>query len=91
MAERIALKGKLDLTAASHVHGLIAARRGSDVEIDLGAVSQIGALCLQVLISAAKTATAHNTAFSITGCATRVRDQMAAMGVPPENLTIGDP
>ncbi|MGB3244666.1 MAG: STAS domain-containing protein [Sulfitobacter sp.] len=87
MAEVVALTGKLDLTSVRGVHAMLLAHNGQDIEVDLSEVSQIGALCLQVLIATANKAAARGTAFSITRATPRVAEQMAAMGRPVETLT----
>jgi chemotaxis protein CheX len=54
-ANTLSLDSVLDLNAAGSLHSKLMAARGSDLVIDASAVERVGALCLQVLMSAAKT------------------------------------
>lgn len=54
-AKTLSLDNVLDLNAASSLHSQLMAERGSDLAIDGSAVERVGALCIQVLMSAAKT------------------------------------
>jgi chemotaxis protein CheX len=54
-AKTLSLESVLDLNAASSLHSKLMAARGSDLAIDGSAVERVGALCIQVLMSAAKT------------------------------------
>lgn len=54
-AKTLSLDNVLDLNAAGGLHANLMALRGSDLVIDASAVERVGALCLQVLMSAAKT------------------------------------
>ena len=54
-AKTLSLENVLDLNAASTLHSNLMAARGSDLVIDASSVEKAGALCLQVLMSAAKT------------------------------------
>ncbi|MDI3335183.1 STAS domain-containing protein [Defluviimonas aestuarii] len=49
------LDPRLDLPAAGRLHAALLARTGTPLEIDATAVSHLGALCLQVLLAAART------------------------------------
>jgi chemotaxis protein CheX len=54
-AKTLSLDNVLDLNAAGSLHSQLMALRGSDLTIDASAVERVGALCLQVLMSAGKT------------------------------------
>lgn len=54
-ANTLSLDNVLDLNAAGSLHSKLMAARGSDLVIDASAVERVGALCIQVLMSAAKT------------------------------------
>jgi chemotaxis protein CheX len=54
-AKTLSLDSVLDLNAAGSLHTKLMALRGRDVVIDASAVERVGALCLQVLMSASKT------------------------------------
>ena len=89
MAEVVAPEGKLDLAAAAGLHSELGALRGHDVELDLSKATQMGALCLQVLIAACKTARDANTTFRVTGAPDRVRANLEVMGMSVGTLTEG--
>lgn len=55
MTGALALAPRLDLRAAAPLAGKIMELRGGDMQIDAGAVTHLGGLCLQVLAAAAKT------------------------------------
>lgn len=50
----LSLAPVLDLNEATALHGKLMSLRGSNVAIDASAVERVGALCLQVLLAAAK-------------------------------------
>ena len=54
-AKTLSLDNVLDLNAAGSLHSQLLGMRGSDLVIDASSVEKAGALCLQVLMSAAKT------------------------------------
>jgi chemotaxis protein CheX len=54
-AKTLSLDSVLDLNAAGSLHSKLMTARGSDLVIDASAVERAGALCIQVLMSAAKT------------------------------------
>lgn len=54
-ATTLSLDNVLDLNAAGSLHAKLMAARGSDLVIDASSVERVGALCIQVLMSAAKT------------------------------------
>ena len=87
MAEVVTLTGKLDLTAAAGLHSELGALKGHDVVLDLRDVTQLGAVCLQVLIAAIKTARESGTTFRVTSPSDRVSANLAAMGTPAATLT----
>lgn len=89
MAEVITPKGKLDLASAAGLHSELGALKGRDVVLDLHAATQLGALCLQVLVAACKTAREAGTTFRVTGANPRVAANLATMGMPAATLTEG--
>jgi chemotaxis protein CheX len=54
-AKTLSLDSVLDLNAAGTLHSSLMAARGGDLVIDASSVERVGALCIQVLMSAAKT------------------------------------
>jgi len=89
MAEPLAPKGKLDLTAASDLHAAFVAHPEGDVVLDLSAVAHMGALCLQVCVAAARTLQAQGNTLQIINTPDAVTAQMHAMGLNPETLAEG--
>jgi chemotaxis protein CheX len=51
----LSLDNVLDLNAAGTLHTKLMSMRGSDLAIDGSSVERVGSLCIQVLMSAAKT------------------------------------
>lgn len=54
-AKTLSLDTVLDLNAASTLHSRLMELRGSDLVIDASPVERVGALCIQVLMSASRT------------------------------------
>jgi chemotaxis protein CheX len=59
------LRPVLDLTAAAPLKAEFSALRGRPVSVDATDVDRVGALCLQVLMSAHSTWTSDGVAFSL--------------------------
>lgn len=89
MADALSPKGKLDLSAASDLHAAFVAHPGGDVVLDLAEVSQMGALCLQVCVSAAKTLQGQGHQLDIVNTSDTVLAQLGAMGLTPQTLAEG--
>ncbi len=89
MTEPVILEGKLDLSAVGGLHARLLAIAGQDTTLDFGAVTQIGALCLQTCLAAARRAQAAQVTFSMVNLSDALRDQMAVMGFTPETLAEG--
>ncbi len=90
MAEPVILAPKLDMAAATELMTTLQSRSQHDaLVLDMTEVKHLGALCLQVLISAAKTAAAENRDFSIINVSDRVSDQLRVMGLTPDTLSGG--
>ena len=76
----IRLAPVLNSAAAAGLAGDLLAVRGRPVQVDAGEVTQIGGLCLQVLLSAGKTWTADNVAYALNPVSQALRDQAALLG-----------
>lgn len=76
----IRLTPVLNSAAAAGLADDLLAVRGRPVQIDAGDVTQIGGLCLQVLISANKTWTSDNVAYALTPVSQALRDQATLLG-----------
>lgn len=89
MTEPVHLNPKLDLAAASDLKTTLSDRKDDEVILDFSEVKHIGALCLQVLLSAATTFNAENRRISIVNASERVVDQLRVMGMTPEMIARG--
>ncbi len=89
MTQTVQLAGKLDLSAVAGLHETLMGAKGRDVICDLRDARHIGALCLQVLLSAAQTAKDTGQQFKVVGASPRVRGQIEIMGFNPDTLTKG--
>lgn len=89
MAESIVLTPKLDVAAASALLTTLRENKQPELILDMSEVRLLGALCLQVLLSAAKTAEAEGQKMTITNVSDRVQDQMRLMGLTPETIARG--
>jgi chemotaxis protein CheX len=77
---QIRLTPVLNSAAAAGLADRLLAVRGRPVQIDAGEVTQIGGLCLQVLLSAAKTWRSDKVAYALTPASQALRDQAALLG-----------
>ena len=59
--------------------------------LDLGAVSHMGALCLQAALAAARSARGSGRSFALINVSDAVLGQLSAMGFTPETLAEGGP
>lgn len=89
MNEPLVLQSKLDLPAADPLATALKQRLGADVTVDAGPVGSIGALCLQVLISAAASLKATGHRMTIINASDRLIEQMRQMGFTPESIAEG--
>jgi len=89
VTEPLCPDGKLDVTAAPGLHASLLGCDGQDVQVDMTSVTSIGALCLQTLIAAARSARDNNHDFQISNTSDQVLAQMAAMGMTPELIVEG--
>ena len=64
-------------------------RRGRPIAIDASAVGQIGAQCVQVLLSAKRTWEADGVSLSIVNCPTRMIEDLELIGID-RTLAIGE-
>lgn len=91
MSNPVVLPPKLDLAAATALATTLRAEKEEHVVLDLSDVKHFGALCMQVVISAAATAQSEDRTLSITNVSDRVLDQMRMMGMTPESIIGGHP
>lgn len=86
MTEPVILESRLGSGRAADLRAALLACANGATVVDMQHVTQLGALCLQVLISAAKTARVGGRPFQIIGVSDPVLDQMRLMGVAPDAL-----
>ena len=89
MSEPVVLAPKLDLAAASALLTSLSSHDAPELVIDMSQVKHHGALCLQVLLAAAKTSNSQNRTMTLTNTSDRVIDQMRLMGMTPETIARG--
>ena len=85
MADDMMLAGKLDLAAVSKLHSDLIAAEG-DLSVNMQDVTQIGALCLQTFIAAARDAAEKGNRFDLTEVPEHITQQIESMGCDPANL-----
>ncbi|MBV8474420.1 MAG: STAS domain-containing protein [Hyphomicrobiales bacterium] len=87
--DAIRLPEFLDLAAARPLAKILLERRGTPIVIDGSAVNQVGAQCVQVLLSAKKTWSADGVALSLVNCAPRMVEDLHHLGIDPATLMSG--
>jgi chemotaxis protein CheX len=81
--QTLRLAPHLDMPAASLLRGQLLRLRGHDVELDGSAVMRLGALCLQVLLSAARTWRQEGRAFRIIEPSRGLTEGLRQLGAAP--------
>ncbi len=90
MSEALVLDPRLDALAAPKLaEALLALPPDSHVTIDCSAVTHVGAQCLQVLLSAARTFSAAGGQLTLLDLGERGAEQLAVMGLSPTEVTEG--
>lgn len=89
-ADTVKLPEFLDLAAAAPLVATLLERRGKPIVIDGSAVHQLGAQCVQVLLSAKRTWSADGAPLSIVNCAPRMIEDLQFLGIEPATLISGD-
>lgn len=89
MAETLIPESRLNITQAAGLHRALLARAGQDVIVDMGHVTHLGALCLQILVAAGNSARAAGKALHLVNVTDQVLAQMAVMGMSPETIAEG--
>jgi chemotaxis protein CheX len=85
----IELADALDLPAAARLAESLLKLVGEDLAIDASKVQRLGASCLQVLLSAARTWKAENTSLTLANGSERFIDDLRLLGFTPETLFSG--
>lgn len=78
----LALPSRLDLTASAPLRDALLARRGRALTIDAGAVSHLGTLCLQILLSAAAEWRRERLAFTLSPCSSAFSRALVSFAIP---------
>lgn len=89
-ADAVRLPEFLDLAAATPLAKTLLERRGQPIVIDGSAVHQLGAQCVQVLLSAKRTWNADGVPLSIVNCAPRMIEDLQFLGIESATLISGD-
>lgn len=83
------LPAALDLLAAATLTESLLRFGGEDLAIDAGKVQRLGASCLQVLLSAARTWKAQGASLTLAHGSERFIDDLRLLGFTPETLLSG--
>lgn len=84
--KNLALEKVLDLNEATALHGKLMALRGSDLSVDASSVERAGALCVQVLMSAAKSWEEEKHSFTFSKLSDALAKTMQLIGVNYDHL-----
>ncbi|MFT4184089.1 MAG: STAS domain-containing protein [Rhizobium sp.] len=82
----ISLAAVLDLNEASALRGKLMGLRGSNVAIDASGVERIGALCIQVIMAAAKTWEEDSHSFTFSKASDAFQKTMQMIGIDIDHL-----
>ena len=85
----IELPAALDLLAAGTLAESFLQFGGEDLAIDAGKVQRLGASCLQILLSAARTWKAQGASLTLAHGSERFIDDLRLLGFTPETLLSG--
>ena len=80
------LAERLNTMAAASLHKALLARRGQDLALDAGSVTDMGALCLQLLLAAARDCRAAGRSFCITARSPAFDAALTTFAVPASAL-----
>jgi len=86
MADPYRLPSKLDLPAAASLAADLQAHLDADLILDAAGVTQIGALCVQVIGSAAISLASAGHRLTIVNMPDRAVEQLSNLGFTPETL-----
>lgn len=87
MAKRLALGPKLDTASAPGLRDQLLAGIDGDLALDGGAVEQLGALCLEVILSAAALARSAGHRVTVENVSDAMVENLGRFGLTPETLT----
>ncbi len=82
----VSLAAVLDLNEASALRGKLMGLRGGNVAIDASGVERIGALCIQVIMAAAKTWDEDKLSFTFSKVSDAFQKTMEMIGIDIDHL-----
>lgn len=82
----VSLAAVLDLNEASALRGKLMGLRGSNVAIDASGVERIGALCIQVIMAAAKTWDEDKLSFTFSKVSDAFQKTLQMIGIDTDHL-----
>jgi chemotaxis protein CheX len=88
--EALRLPECLDLLAAKPLARALLERRGKPIVLDGSSVRQLGAQCVQLLLSAKRTWSVDGVALSIVNCTPRMIGDLQLLGIDSTTLTSGE-
>lgn len=87
MSSTVPLESRLDLRAAGTLAQDLTRCRGADITLDASGVTQIGALAVQAIRSAARTWAEDGHALRFENATNDLTDQLVLLGFTPDSLT----
>jgi chemotaxis protein CheX len=84
--KKLSLGKVLDLNEATALHSKLMTLRGNDLAIDASSVERVGALCVQVLMSAAKSWEEEKRSFTFSKMSDALAKTMQLIGVNYDHL-----
>ena len=84
--KKISLAAVLDLNEASTLRSKLLGLRGSNIVVDASGVERVGALCVQVIMAAAKTWDEDKLSFTFSKVSDAFQKTMQLIGVNIDHL-----
>ncbi|MET0746704.1 MAG: STAS domain-containing protein [Rhizobium sp.] len=84
--KKISLAAVLDLNEASMLRSKLVGLRGSNVVVDASSVERVGALCVQVIMAAAKTWDEDKLSFTFSKVSDAFQKTLQLIGVNIDHL-----
>lgn len=90
LTDIVKLPARMDLSAApAFVAELTSKDFSGDVTLDASDVNQLGMLCAQAMIAAARSASAEGGKFALTNVNEKVEEQLACLGLTVQDVEGG--
>lgn len=90
MAQRLVLDAKLDSSSAGKLRDELVAANGEDIVLDAAHVDQLGALCVEVLMSARHLWAQQNKSLTIESPSLQLVDNLGRMGLSLDDIVTGE-